>query len=712
MKRNGIRKNNKGDSLILVIGAIAMLSLLGIVILAKTLDNQAMKHTEEKAQEAFFEADSSTAEMATALETVAQEAIEKAFSDMLMEYSSRTNESERKQRFSDVFTTSVMRKFKTNYPTSMTMDANALEGLLLTALGGTGLTDLTVTYDDAVVEPPEDGTVDTETAIVRIKNATFAYAANGTRTSITTDICIQAQIPDISTGFQSGMTCDFSDFTIITDGKTEIPNGGGLNLNGNLYVGDDLLAGGGTSGTLTVNQADKMLVREDLVIANDAVVNITQTGTALSSGQGVWAKGIAVNGGTLNTSQVNVYVADDLSVDGTGATVVLAGTGNEYIGYSGNTASTAKTHEKSSAITVNTVKGTTLLDFDGLGKLYVNGYSYIYDAAKWDAATEGVLQGESIAYKDMQAMYLVPGKCLAQGHNPIIGATSTTMDSDTYTIEKDGSTVSMNLGDYIDGTTKFVSRIGKLEDGASALYAYLNLRPDKAAQFVQDYLNSPIGDMIKNQIKNLGAGSRIELPPDTITLANAISYNGSNLTMHPAADAAQKQVLQVSSQIAKQRYGGLFKSLTLLSALPPAEDYKLLTDGILTADAFNALGPGAEVSVTVEDPEAPTTNYTFVVHNGDMVIDSGSLYNGLHGMLLVNGKVKFTENANINGLVLATGGVESPTVTTITKNEHAVEVLLTSNDVAKYFKGYAENPSGGYLSSEAVDVKFENWKKN
>ena len=54
MNRGGIRKNNRGDSLILVIGCIALLSILGIVVLAKTMDNQNMKMAEEKAQKSFF----------------------------------------------------------------------------------------------------------------------------------------------------------------------------------------------------------------------------------------------------------------------------------------------------------------------------------------------------------------------------------------------------------------------------------------------------------------------------------------------------------------------------------------------------------------------------------------------------------------------------------------------------------------------------------
>ena len=86
MKRGGIRKNNRGDSLILVIGCIALLSVLGIVILAKSVDNQTMKVTERSAQNSFFEADSTSAELAAVLEAVALEAVEDAFADMLVEY--------------------------------------------------------------------------------------------------------------------------------------------------------------------------------------------------------------------------------------------------------------------------------------------------------------------------------------------------------------------------------------------------------------------------------------------------------------------------------------------------------------------------------------------------------------------------------------------------------------------------------------------------
>ena len=93
MKRSGIRKNNRGDSLILVIGCIALLSIVGVILLAKTMDNRSMKMAEEQAQASFAGAESGSAEMVTVLETVTLDVIEDAFEDMLLEYSLMENDA-------------------------------------------------------------------------------------------------------------------------------------------------------------------------------------------------------------------------------------------------------------------------------------------------------------------------------------------------------------------------------------------------------------------------------------------------------------------------------------------------------------------------------------------------------------------------------------------------------------------------------------------
>ncbi|MBQ3029321.1 MAG: hypothetical protein IJD26_09575, partial [Lachnospiraceae bacterium] len=296
MKKIGIRKNNKGDSLILVIGCTALLSLLGIVILTKTLDNRMMKQEEARAQESFFLTDNTASEMVTVLEAAAQDAVESAFFDMMIEYSLSKDDAvasakeKRKERFGEFFGKELKQK----------ISVTGLQPMLEAALGTT-VTDMSVSDEGVTIE---ESTNEDLTDTVFIKNAKFSYVANGSKTTITTDIKIQAKIPDVEAGFTTSVDCDFGDFALITDGDTRVTTAERLVVNGNLYVGEDLHAGyeTATAGKVEVNDAKKVLVKKEIVVEENAEVKVSNTLVNNAAGEGVWANGIFVNGGTVETS--------------------------------------------------------------------------------------------------------------------------------------------------------------------------------------------------------------------------------------------------------------------------------------------------------------------------------------------------------------------------------------------------------------------------
>jgi len=714
MKRYGIRKNNRGDSLVLVIGCIALLSIIGVVLLAKTMDNRNMKLAEEQAQASFSGAESSSAEMVTVIETATLNVIETAFGDMMLEYSLLTGdnaEDARKARYREFFSEKL----------DSMLTASSLETQLESALGG-DITNLRVERGDIEVEEVADVNSN-YTDTVRVKDVVFTYNTENSQTKITTDICIKALIPNVSAGFNSGVSCDFVDFALISDGSvTAINNASDMIINGNMYVGGDFLVSG-SSTVAKINKATKMLVKEEMQLENSAQIWVKASGVTFSKGEGVWAGGISVSGSTLNTENVNVYVKDDLAVDGTSPNIVMTGSNSEYVGYSGNTASTVN-HERSSAININESSNLTL-NLSGLGELYINGNSYICENNNWGdgfaedginmVAAEGILQGESIAYKDMQALYLVPGSCLQNHkHNPIIGEVD---DDDIGTIDwifrfkqaDDQDYQELNLSNYVDGSNPYVKRTAILDGGATvATYVYLNFKnKESAAQYVRDYMNTFLGDSIKAQIKNLGSSSRILLPTKTFTLSNAVSYDGTNLTMVASADAVGKNLLDIAGLLAEQRSQGLFSSLRAEGGVAITPSYRVVRDGILSSSAFSALPVNEEKEITVG------TDYKFYAYNGDLTIDAGSKYNNMKGILLVNGDLNInTTSLTVDGLVLVTGEVTQAAGAIFTPNEDAVKALLADDEVAKFFQIYGADSGNGYLSTEAIEISFENWNKN
>ena len=106
----------------------------------------------------------------------------------------------------------------------------------------------------------------------------------------------------------------------------------------------------------------------------------------------------------------------------------------------------------------------------------------------------------------------------------------------------------------------------------------------------------------------------------------------------------------------------------------------------------------------------------FYVYYGDLTIDGSAAcekYKTMKGILLVHGNLTIaTAPTAIEGLVLATGNVNIVNGTTLTPNATMVETLLANTDVAKYFHIYGNTSGNGYLSTESVEISFENWTKN
>lgn len=720
MKRGGIQKNNRGDSLILVIGCIALLSVLGIVILAKSVDNQTMKLAERNAQESFFAADSTSAEVATVLEAVALEAIEDAFSDMLVEYSNSGNDTARKQRYETYFLTRLDQKLKKN-------GDNKLETLLAEALGlaGGSVTNVSISYDNPVSETDPTDTTGSKTDIIKIKNVQLTYTANGSETTITTDISVQTQIPDVTGGFRPSVDCFFSDFTLISDGTVSMVGEEGATVAGNMYSGDDLKVSGSSSSgvafTLNVANASKVLVKDTIQVDGGAKLDIKNGSVPTTDEPSVWANDISVIGGGLNpsilsTKDMNIYVSDDMTIDGVNSEIEMKGDA-EYVGFSGGIGTAGlPNYKKSSAITINSAKNLKL-DLSGLQRIVLTGTSFIHEPGWKDASgadiAEGIMQGESVAYKDMQMMYLVPNECMAAGHNPVMPATESTnaiLDS-SYML----GTKEIVWADYL-ATPQTVTHTLLLDNGITKVtYVYLNFKNETmAALYAKYYLESTtLGTAVKERATHLGTGddAYIKFPEADKVKARGevLTYDGATVD-YISASTSDLSVISTTGLSARLAYAGLFTSLQAGGGGTLKSDYKMVADGI--ASLSGVTGSYEVERVEIAHPITGSPCF-FYFYKGDLTIGAGSdTYKDVDGILLVDGNVTYSlTNATVDGLVLATGTVTIKNSVTFTPDEDAVEALLADERVAKYFRGVGDSEQN-YLSSEAVDITFENWKRN
>lgn len=722
MSRYSIRKNNKGAALILVIGCVALLSVIGALLLAKTANNRAMKDREEKAQQAFYEAEDGSQMMVSALENCAQDALKSAYVDMLLQYSS-LSESERQTRFAGYFEETLKSQLAGEASTVLQ------NSLGLTAAEFDAL-EFTVSFEGG--DPVEEAAVAGQTKTIRVPQVTFSYIdpTTNTQAKLSTDICVTAQVPNLNGSMSVGSVgCAFTDFALITGGNAsnKLSTGGStsVDVDGNIYIGNNLETEV-TGANINVINAEKILIKGSVQAKNGKIE--LKSPSSITTGYGVWADGIIVEKGTFK-GESNFYIADDLDISGAGSSVTFSGSG-EYIGYSGNDGiSGIDPSAANSAITINAASGITL-DMSTLARLVLRGNSYIYDTSnKWQGTVDtksGILQGESVAYKDIQSMYLVPGDCLPSKSNPMSRAT---YDEMMEALEASGGGHGMEMQyrtydeigneiDHIDFTKyllaskPYVARYAMLEAGASELvYLYLNFKDQKAASdYVVDYLNTEQGEKIKKQIENLG-DSTIKLAQENHTVANALTYTGTGEGnyAYESGDGLSSAIKRACVK-AERHKTNLFSTLSLNGGTSETIT-NIITQAILKGNAFSSV----EETTSPIKVAGDSDKGLYVINKGGTGTYTISGSTAMKGILLVNGNLKITgSNTSFEGLVIATGNVEFESSATFTANKDMVEELLQIQEVADYFRGYTV--AGGnhteFLSSEAVNISFENWKKN
>lgn len=723
-----IRKNNTGASLIFIIACIAVVTVVGLAVLVVTTQNREMKMLEGKAQETFYEADGISDELVIALESLAQEAAAEAYADLLLQYTVSEEEaaatgvsakSVRLTRYFDYFAGALKKKIE---------DAGSLQALFETAMGISDAEALGISIGcGGTVTEPEEIEVAGDRVYrknIRLKDVTFSFtAADGYQTKIITDLVIRAKNPEGERTLGNPGKNHFAEYALLTPGSVTALLGSGqpISINGSVYSGGTLAL---TSSTvsMTIENAKQVLVK-DTVTVDKAALTIKNNETEKYTG--VWAGGIDLKSGGALSIETNCYVADDLEIEGNGTSFVMSGAGKEYVGYSGGVGDTAD----SSAITINKASDITL-DLSGLERLCLTGNSYIKDEVWGNASLEtsmklGVLQGESVAYKEMQAAYLVPGECLKTGYNPMPksdfeacgGTVADCLINLRWLTKKNGVVTEWDLSRYLDATEPVVTRYVQFDGGTTVfVYLYLNFASEEAAaEYFREYMNTEQGAGIKAQMSRmdaLGAGSVIKLAMNNYLLGNGIVYDAGGLRLENPLLTPEERARLIAGRITiKKRKESLFYGLHANAAVGTmGAGYDVVTDKLLNMETLR----GEPAALVYKQVAVGENRYDFYVYNGEGSTCTITENANVNGIILVNGKLNISATTfHVNGLVIATEGVEFTSGATLRANETVVNEMLSVQDVGKFFKGYGMAPeAGGTASSDAVEISFEEWKKN
>ncbi len=401
-----LKENNKGMSLIMVITAVALVTLLVTVILTLVMYNFQMKTANTRSKNNFYNAEKVLDEIRLGLQSDVSDAMSQAYVETMTNYAATNEErAKRTEEFNDTYIEILRERLESDAQIQY-YDIDYLLGFL----------DKEVRENTALeaVEGKTPALVVSDHGLT-LKNLHLSYQdSKGYLSQVTTDIQIKYPQMDFT---QSESYPNVLQYAIIAQGGIEVPSQTSkVTIAGSLYAG-------GSGNSLLIENGNDMLVepKNDVIIANTLKVG---SGAEFEGGEKVslWTKDLEAADASKLTLKGSTYIKNDLTLEG-GTDVTISG---DYYGF-GNpkTAEKAKNADAkiqsdiqkapadfSSAILVNALGGSgkAKLNLKGVNNLVLAGNAYVGDSK--------VMMGESLTVKSNQIAYLVPESCMGTS-NPM-----------------------------------------------------------------------------------------------------------------------------------------------------------------------------------------------------------------------------------------------------------------------------------------------------
>lgn len=674
MRRKSL--DNKGSTLIVVMVAMSIVAMLAVVALWISLINFQMKTTDAEVKDNFYSAESVLDQICTGLQVNVSKAFSTAYLDVMQNYS-MLDEAGRIDRFNNQYVTSLRNQLKAN-DSDMNYDINMLISYVDSALTASGASpSAKIDCTSATDANMRFGLLNTyETGLV-LKGIKVTFTdSKGFVSIIETDISLA--IPDLNLTTSQDLPEIFSYSIIATAGSgISGDSTSRVDLSGNVYAGSPYVVDNTKTTevtSFTIPNGKRLDVSNSEYFIAQGNVDIDTSGRLNTPfGCQLWTENINVNSASIDLLG-NTYVADDLTLNGSGSNVTLGSNNSgKYVGY-GNSKTEASS---SSAIIINGKEST--LDITGLKEMLISGYAYINTGAI--AGTEGfnnknIQTGDSISVKGNQIAYLLPAECLyTEGEGPdakskfsrnplSYGEYNKVHDDSKYTevnaeviTSKTGKSLSSyitqgtNINDVV--STVFVpSADGKTDSGY--VYYYINLDANMAEEYYHDFYNADAEklnlytDFYTNYIKaNEDASASI------FTVGNYSLYNEKNLSlMRGIVDDID---VDAQASVLSKTYTALSKKLI--------RNYEALTTAELSNTIFqNLINESNIVSVTSGEAgllkKFTSTNtdgstVEAVVVNGDYIYDAS---NPNIRLIVSTGDVIIT--GDFTGTIIAKGRID------------------------------------------------------
>ena len=544
--RQTFEKDNKGSAIVMVLVAIAFVSIMSSMIMYSTFYNYKMKVVDRKAKDSFYSAELAMDEIRAGLKKDVSVAFSEAYQEVLQQYSSSTEQNK-----NAVFETN----YKNKIVEKLSLQSDAQKYNVTTLTGYLSQPAANKGEVGAFVDSNGESQLLVYTDGVRLKNLRVTYTdREGYVSIIETDILLA--YPNLGLG-ETYEFPNIDDYCLIANEKFVVnntpENKNNIFMKGSVYGGKDgVEIGPRVTMFIQSNEEDiengkkvKFITNGDIKLGNRKNGESSYTPIFVTSENvSLWTAGIELDGtktpeeatggginfwielfrsllgvwydsfaemweelrkilswlpkldGGNNTTTVNsnlmlmgdTYIQDDITINSSDSKVYIAGT---YTGF-GNTTTKAK---NSSSIIVNGANAS--LDMSQLKELNLGGNTYIGTSKLEVAGIEGVNRnnedvkmGNAVASKIEQLAYLVPAECIGYdvtNGKTVVGKNPVNVKDKSYIDFMDESKKNPNA--YKEVNLNLIdSTVGKPLSNYGATYEKVYFKPDSETVWAYYYL--------------------------------------------------------------------------------------------------------------------------------------------------------------------------------------------------------------------------------
>ena len=662
-----LKENNKGMSLIMVITAVALVTLLVTVILTLVMYNFQMKTANTRSKNNFYNAEKVLDEIRLGLQSDVSDAMSQAYVETMTNYAATNEErAKRTEEFNDTYI-EILRERLESDAQSKYYDIDYLLGFL----------DKEVRENTALeaVEGKTPALVVSDHGLT-LKNLHLSYQdSKGYLSQVTTDIQIKYPQMDFT---QSESYPNVLQYAIIAQGGIEVPSQTSkVTIAGSLYAG-------GSGNSLLIENGNDMLVepKNDVIIANTLKVG---SGAEFEGGEKVslWTKDLEAADASKLTLKGSTYVKNDLTLEG-GTEVTVSG---DYYGF-GNpkTAEKAKNADAkiqsdiqkapadfSSAILVNALGGSgkAKLNLKGVNNLVLAGNAYVGDSK--------VMMGESLTVKSNQIAYLVPESCMGTSNpmtpkmrNDLMTAAGVDTSDSAAVANWDILYKNQLLTKVKTAVSSDVVSVDMMSNGKQYYY-YMRFDNAKAASnYFSSYFSGSKGNKLKDYLAlyvdeqeltiNRSSISKKTLNGNILVYdENGISSIGDTITAgSDLSDDEEYQKKEISWQ---EMFASYNTNLTIsYDDLSSAQKHRTVYKNLVKdTNLFQEAGNSGWFLFTQEKEEGTETYGAYITNNTSdtLVVDEDFISRAPSGakirMIIAAGDVKLT--TDFTGTIIAGGKV-------------------------------------------------------